>query len=32
VGDHSREAVLAVLRNTAQGLSDTLTSTRPRRA
>ena len=32
VGDHSREAVLAVLRNAAQGLSDTLTSTRPRRA
>jgi DNA-binding IclR family transcriptional regulator len=32
VGDHSREAVLAVLRNTAQGLSDTLASTRPRRA
>ena len=32
VGDHGREAILAVLRNTAQGLSYTLTSTRPRRA
>jgi DNA-binding IclR family transcriptional regulator len=32
VSDHDREAVLTELRNTAQGVSDALTSTRARRA